>query len=205
MGKAIAAYERRIEFGPSRFDRYVDAISDTSGGDGILTSDEIAGLKLFIGKANCTQCHNGPLFTNNEFHNTGVPRHAELPSDEGRLTGASTVLKDEFNCRSRWSDAPRNCVELEFLVTGDHTLERAYKVPSLRNVAGRAPYMNAGQFATLAEVLEHYNRAPAAQAGHTELKPLRLKALELTQLQAFLNVLSGPIVVNGLQRSVSMR
>lgn len=106
VGKAIAAYERRIEFGPSRFDRYVDAISDTGGGDGILTSDEIAGLKLFIGKANCTQCHNGPLFANNELHNTGVPRRAELPSDEGRLTGASTVLKDEFNCRSRWSDAP---------------------------------------------------------------------------------------------------
>jgi cytochrome c peroxidase len=42
--------------GPSRFDRYVDAISDTGRGDGILTSDEIAGLKLFIGKANCTQC-----------------------------------------------------------------------------------------------------------------------------------------------------
>ena len=73
IGKAIAAYERRIEFGPSRFDRYVDAISDTGRGDGILTSDEIAGLRLFIGKANCTQCHNGPLFTNNEFHNTGVP------------------------------------------------------------------------------------------------------------------------------------
>jgi cytochrome c peroxidase len=205
VGKAIAAYERRIEFGPSRFDRYVDAISDTGRGDGILTSDEIAGLKLFIGKANCTQCHNGPLFTNNEFHNTGVPRRAELPGDEGRLTGASMVLKDEFNCRSRWSDAPLKCAELEFLVTGDHTLERSYKVPSLRNVARRAPYMNAGQFATLAEVLDHYNRAPAAPAGHTELKPLRLKAVELRQLEAFLNALSSPIVVEGLARSVSPR
>jgi cytochrome c peroxidase len=106
-----------------------------------------------------------------------VPRRAELPSDEGRLTGASTVLKDEFNCRSRWSDSPQKCAELEFLVTGDHTLERAYRVPSLRNVARRAPYMDAGQFATLAEVLDHYNRAPAAPAGHTELKPLRLKAI----------------------------
>lgn len=205
VGKAIAAYERRIGFGPSRFDRYVDAISDTGGGDGILTSDEIAGLKLFIGKANCTQCHNGPLFANNEFHNTGVPRRPELPIDEGRLTGASTVLKDEFNCRSRWSDAPQKCAELEFLVTGDHTLELAYKVPSLRNVARRAPYMDAGQFATLAEVLDHYNRAPAAPAGHTELKPLRLKAVELRQMEAFLSALSGPIVVHGLPRSVSTR
>ena len=205
VGKAIAAYERRIEFGPSRFDRYVDAISDSGRGEGIMTNDEIAGLKLFIGKANCTQCHNGPLFTNNEFHNTGVPLRAELPSDEGRLTGAAAVLKDEFNCRSRWSDAPEKCAELEFLVTGDHTLERAYKVPSLRNVARRAPYMNAGQFATLADVLDHYNRAPAALAGHTELKPLRLKAVELRQLEAFLNALSGPIVVKDLPRSVATR
>ena len=205
VGKAIAAYERRVEFGPSRFDRYVDAISATGRDDGILTRDEIAGLKLFIGKANCTQCHNGPLFSNNEFHNTGVPRRAELPSDKGRLTGASTVLNDEFNCRSRWSDAPQKCAELEFVVTGDHTLEQAYKVPSLRNVARRAPFMNAGQFATLAEVLDHYNRAPAAPARHTELKPLRLKAVELRQLEAFLNSLSGPIVVNGLPPSVSTR
>jgi cytochrome c peroxidase len=205
VGKAIAAYERRIDFGTSRFDRYVAAISDTGRGDSILTSDEIAGLKLFTGKANCTQCHNGPLFTNNEFHNTGVPRLTGQPLDEGRLTGASVVLTDEFNCRSRWSDAPQTCAELDFLVTGDHTLERAYKVPSLRNVASRAPYMHAGQFATLAEVLDHYNRAPAAPAGHTELKPLRLKAAELGQLEAFLNALSGPIVVHQAERPVSTR
>ena len=64
-------------------------------------------------------------------------------------------------------------------------------MPSLRNVADRAPYMHAGQFATLAEVLEHYNRAPAAPGGKTELKPLRLSAAELRQLEAFLRSLSG--------------
>ena len=65
--------------------------------------------------------------------------------------------------------------------------------------------MNAGQFATLAEVLDHYNRALAAPAAHTELKPLRLNAVELRQLEAFLNALSGPIVVNGGQPPVSSR
>ncbi|MCC7031563.1 MAG: hypothetical protein IT179_01880 [Acidobacteria bacterium] len=79
-------------------------------------------------------------------------------------------------------------------MTGEHTLDRAYKVPSLRNVAERAPYMNAGQFATLADVLDHYNRAPAAATGHSELRPLRLKAVELRQLEAFLRTLSGPVV-----------
>ena len=64
-------------------------------------------------------------------------------------------------------------------------------MPSLRNVAERAPYMHAGQFATLAEVLEHYNRAPAGPGGHTELKPLGLSTTELGQLEAFLRSLSG--------------
>ena len=78
----------------------------------------------------------------------------------------AAVLRDEFNCRSRWSDAnPAQCAELEFMVTGAHTLQRAFKVPSLRNVAERAPYMHAGQLATLREVLAHYNRAPAAPAA----------------------------------------
>jgi cytochrome c peroxidase len=198
VGKAIAAFERRIEAGRARFDRYVDAVASHRPGNGILTSDEIAGLELFIGKAKCTQCHNGPLFTNNEFHNTGVPRWTELSIDDGRLTGAAEVLKDEFNCRSRWSDARQSCAELDYLVTGDHVLKRAYKVPSLRNVAGRRPYMHAGQLANLTDVLEHYNRAPNAPAGHTELKPLGLNTRELKQLRSFLHTLSGTVTVNGV-------
>jgi len=197
VGKAIAAYERRIEPGPSRFDRYVDAIDNGMRAEAILTDDEVAGLRLFIGRANCTQCHNGPLLTNNEFHNTGVPRRAGVPVDNGRLTGAVAVLNDEFNCRSRWSDARGNCAELDVLITNDHGQQRAYKVPTLRNVAERAPYMNAGQFATLGQVLDHYNRAPAASRGHSELRPLRLNRGELKQLEAFLRSLTGTTVVNG--------
>ena len=196
IGKAIAAYERRIEFGASRFDQFVAAVTTGQPDQNILTEDEIAGVRLFIGKANCTQCHNGPLLTSNEFHNTGVPPRPELASDHGRLTGATAVLSDEFNCRSRWSDAQQRCSELEFILTGEHALDRAYKVPSLRNVAERAPYMDAGQFATLADVLDHYNRAPAAPTGHSELRPLRLKPVELRQLEQFLRTLTGPVLVS---------
>jgi cytochrome c peroxidase len=193
MGKAIAAYERRIQYGPSRFDRYVEALLATGRPPAdVLTSEETAGLRLFLGKANCTQCHNGPLLTNNEFHNTGVPAAATVAKvDRGRTKGAKDVLADEFNCRSRWSDANAQCPELEFLVAEGEPLERAFKVPSLRNVANRAPYMHAGQFATLEEVVAHYNHAPAAPAGHSEIKPLRLSARELQQLAAFLRTLSG--------------
>jgi len=196
IGKAIAAYERRIEFGASRFDKYVAALTSGQAQQSILTDEEVAGLRLFIGRANCTQCHNGPLLTSNEFHNTGVAPRPELAIDHGRLNGATAVLSDEFNCRSQWSDSRARCSELEFIVTGEHTLDRAYKVPSLRNVADRPPYMDAGQFATLAEVLDHYNRAPAAATGHSELQPLRLKPVELRQLEAFLRTLSGPIAVS---------
>jgi cytochrome c peroxidase len=190
IGKAIAAYERGVQYGPSRFDAYVDILASTGGAPRhVLSADEVAGAKLFIGKANCTQCHNGPLFTNSEFHNTGIPAVSTLPADRGRFTGSAAVLNDEFNCRSRWSDAPGSCRELEFMAVASHEMERAFKVPSLRGVGKRAPYMHAGQLTTLAEVLDHYNRAPAAPAGHTELKPLKLNARELRQLEAFLRAL----------------
>ena len=193
IGKSIAAYERRIQFGPSRFDRYVDAlVKNGRAPQNLLTADETAGLRLFLGKANCTQCHNGPLLTNNEFHNTGVVAGTAPEPDRGRMAGASAVVADEFNCKSKWSDAkPEDCTELDFLVTDAHELERAFKVPSLRNVADRAPYMHAGQLATLDDVVAHYNNAPAAPSGHTELKPLQLNASEVRQLTAFLRTLSG--------------
>ena len=66
---------------------------------------------------------------------------------------------------------------------------RAYKPPSLRGVAGRPPYMHAGQVATLGDVLIHYNTAPAAPGGHSELEPLNLTTTELASLEAFLMAL----------------
>jgi len=197
IGKAIAAWERRLGFGASRFDRYVAAVTSGGAGSDLLSDDEVAGLRLFIGRAHCTQCHNGPLLSNGEFHNTGVAARPGLPEDLGRLAGATAVARDEFNCRSRWSDARERCAELDFMVTGDHALRRAFKVPSLRNVAERAPYMHAGQLTSLSAVIAHYDRAPAAPAGHSELHPLRLTPAERRQLEAFLRTLSGPILIDG--------
>ncbi len=195
IGKAIAAYERRLEPGASRFDRYAERLRDDGRAPaGILTPEEERGLELFIGKASCTQCHNGPLLTDDHFHNTGVPAAGALPEDVGRALGARQVLESEFNCRSRYSDAkPGECAELEFLRPDGAELTRAYKPPSLRGVAKRAPYMHAGQIATLAAVIDHYDRAPAAPAGHTEIHPLRLGAAERAQLEAYLRTLDTPV------------
>ena len=196
VGKAIAAYERRIEPGSSRFDAYVQAAEqgDPAKMNAAMTRDEVAGFKLFIGKGECMQCHGGPLFTNNEFHNTGVPAAKGLAPDLGRLAGAKKVLNDEFNCLGRYSDAtPQQCGEIRFVVQDSDAQLRQFRVPSLRNVAERAPYMHAGQFGTLREVVDHYNKAPAAPQGHSELKPLGLNEREVDQLVAFLGTLSGPV------------
>jgi cytochrome c peroxidase len=199
MGKSIAAYERLLVPGKSRFDQFVEAVvnHDNQLADPILTPEEIAGLKLFIGEAHCTNCHSGPLFTNNDFHNTGIPVVTGRPEDVGRFKGAQQVLVDEFNCLSIYSDArPAQCVELNFLVAEDHDLIRQFKPPSLRNVAERGPYMHAGQFATLEDVLHHYNSAPEAPAGHSELEPLNLSEEQLGQIIAFLKTLSAPLNVD---------
>lgn len=197
MGKAIAAYERRIEPGPSRFDRYVEAELAGRPHDAAssLAPNEEAGLRLFIGKASCANCHNGALLTDDHFHNTGVPAsRAVAQADSGRASGVRTAVTGEFNCTSRYSDAkPDDCSELRFTVTEGDALLRAYKTPSLRNVAERAPYMHAGQIATLDDVVAHYDKAPRAPFGHTELKPLRLSRDEQRQIVAFLKTLTGPV------------
>jgi len=197
IGKAIAAYERRIDFAPARFDRYVDAVlaDDTLSPASAFAPDEEEGLRLFIGKAHCVNCHNGGLFSDGHFHNTGVALpHATALLDSGRTSGVLQALAGEFSCTSRYSDATaEDCAELRFAVTEGPDLVRAYKPPSLRNVVDRAPYMHAGQLASLDDVLQHYSGAPRAPLGQSELKPLHLTSGERRQIIAFLGTLTGPL------------
>ena len=194
IGKSIAAFERRVELVPTRFDRYVDAELAGRAHDSTssLSDDEVAGLKLFVGKANCVNCHNGARLTDDHFHNTGVPASSLVAAvDSGRSVGVRQALAAEFACTSKYSDAtPDDCAELRFATTEGEELVRAYKTPSLRGVAERAPYMHAGQIATLAEAIEHYDRAPKAPFGHSELKPLELSEKERRQIEGFLRTLS---------------
>ena len=196
MGKAIAAYERLIMPAPSRFDNYVEALlkDDKTTMKAALTPDEVAGLRLFIGRAECIKCHNGPLFTNNDFHNTGVPAANDLPADHGRASGVLKVLNDEFNCLSQWSDAGESdCAELRYAVAEGPQLDGAFKPPTLRNVAETGPYMHAGQIATLAGVIQHYHFAPIAPVGQSELEMIHITPTEMSQLEAFLRSLSGGV------------
>jgi cytochrome c peroxidase len=199
MGKSIAAFVRTIVPQPSPFDRYVEQIlaGETITSRMALTDDEARGLRLFIGKAKCTNCHNGPMFTNSDFHNLGLPQKEKGEPDMGRAAAITGVLRSEFNCLSKYSDAhPNDCLELRFIDTSDKKYVGAFKTPTLRSVTERPPYMHAGQFATLREVLEFYR----SQADNPELGHKGLTDKELDQLEAFLHTLSSP--VSSLQAEV---
>ena len=195
IGKALEAFERTLAPEPSRFDDYVAALraNDADKQAEALTRQEVRGLRLFIGKARCLECHNGPLFSNNEFHNTGLlPFPGELP-DRGRIDGLRQVRDDPFNCLGEFSDDPRHeCAELRFARSGVELLG-AMRTPSLRNLSSTAPFMHQGEFATLREVIEQYNRAPLALIGHNEAEPLNLNGREMADLEAFLLSLSAPV------------
>jgi len=194
IGKAIAAFETSIDFPETRFDRFTKAL--VAGlepeGDDAFSDEEIAGLKLFVGRGNCDFCHAGPRFTDDGFHNTGVPADPSLPIDRGRRDGFVQLFADEFNCRGKFNAAPaRYCPpQSDFTMTG-REVERAFKTPSLRGVAARPPYMHAGQFETLERVVDHYSAAPQAESGKSEVAPLNLSAEDKAALIAFLKTLSN--------------
>ena len=73
MAKAIAAYERTVLSGDAPYDKF------KAGDKAALSESAARGMKLFHGKANCSACHAGASFTDNGFHNIGLPG-----ADEGR-------------------------------------------------------------------------------------------------------------------------
>ena len=106
LGKAIAAFERSLTPPETRFDRFAAALAagkpPAEADD--LSSEERAGLKLFIGKAQCTR-----LPQRAALHRRPFPQHrravgAGLPPDLGRETGAMKVAADPFNCLGPYSD-----------------------------------------------------------------------------------------------------
>ncbi|MGK0297639.1 MAG: cytochrome c peroxidase [Gammaproteobacteria bacterium] len=196
MGKSIAAYERLIMPGPSRFDVYADAVEagDTTLMAKEFTESEAQGLRLFIGKAQCINCHNGPLFTNNSFHNTGVSPASDLPPDFGRIEGVYQAKNDPFNCLGLYSDdVEKNCPHLQYARTEGQEIIAAFKTPTLRNIADTSPYMHSGQINSLTEVISHYSEAPLAVRGHSELAQLNLSMEEMQNLESFLRTLSSPL------------
>ena len=63
---------------------------------GLLRADEVLGLRLFIGKAQCVSCHNGPLFSDPRFHNTSVPPRDGARPDRLHLGHLELLQGDGF-------------------------------------------------------------------------------------------------------------
>ncbi len=164
---AFQVYEAGLVAGASPFDRY-------AAGEDVpeFTEDARRGLAVFIGRGLCSECHAGPMFSDKSFHNTGVMQHGEhaAPIDHGRAD-----------------------------VTRDAADDGAFRTPTLRHVAKTAPYMHAGQLATLADVIDFYrwggNPSGFEGARDPRMVPLEIDDGDAADLQAFLESLTGPPVV----------
>lgn len=197
IGKAIEAYERRLISRNAPFDRYV------AGDVTAISLEAKRGLKTFIGKGVCILCHDTPSFTDNEFHNLGVPQ-GTLPDDTGRYAGIPSLLADPFNGGGIYSDDTDIATRiLNFLEpTPQHQGE--FKTPTLRNVALTPPYFHTGEFPTLASVIEFNNVGGASGdfVGRREgtIEPLHLTEQEKDDLVEFLKTLTGELPPTHLLR-----
>jgi cytochrome c peroxidase len=166
VAKAIATFERQIVSGTAPFDRW------QAGADSAMSPEALRGFELFNTKAHCATCHSGWRFTDDSFHDVGVP---------GADRGRGTILPDIV------------------------AMQHAFKTPTLRNVAGRAPYMHDGSIASLEDVVELYDRGGLARRASlsTEIKRLHLTPDEKHEVIAFLHALTStdtPVEIPALPR-----
>jgi cytochrome c peroxidase len=188
MGKAIAAYERTLRCGSSRFDRWVHGASDA------LSTSEQRGAKLFIGGGRCVTCHLGPYLTDQKFYNVGVeekPTRERIfnHDDRGAAVDLPLAAKDPLGSRGPYSDGDDGRVPAS--VPSEY--EGAFRTPGLRCVSQRPSFMHTGLVPTLDGAVAHFVRggSPTGHPGTSVLSPLRLTAAELADLVAFLRSLDA--------------
>ncbi|GGA21308.1 hypothetical protein GCM10011498_22510 [Amylibacter cionae] len=130
LANALAAYiSTAFRSTGSAFDRYLEGESTA------LTADQRDGMALFYGVAQCSQCHSGPLLSDQTFHNLAMP-----PLGPGRIRRFDPVARDTG--RLAVSDDVRDSYR--------------FRTPFLRNVAHTAPYGHNGAFPTLRAVIWHH-------------------------------------------------
>ena len=207
VGKALAAFQETIVSGRTPFDEFRDALQrDDRNTMARYPESAQRGLKIFIGRGNCSVCHFGPRFTNGEFADIGIPFFAAPGHvDSGRHAGVKQVTTTRFNLLGPYNDdkTRANAVATRHL-TLEHRHWGEFKVPGLRNVALTAPYMHAGSLASLTDVVKHYsdlNEDRLHADGERILKPLKLSEDETADLVAFLETLSESRSTTSLGRN----
>lgn len=158
IAQAIASYERTVVSGNSPYDRYL-----AGQPDGMSTA-AVRGMGIFLGKGRCIQCHVGPNFTDEKYHNLGVGMDKPNP-DLGR-----------------------------FVVTQKESDKGAFKTPGLRNVAESAPYMHDGSERTLRDVMVLYKVGGTKNEWLSPLmQPVDLSDQDIDDLIAFMHALTGEV------------
>lgn len=183
--QAIAAFERTIVQTDTPFDRYL------RGDHNALAGDQLRGFALFKGKAGCSGCHNGPLLTDQSFHNTGVPPSPRWLND--------TLAKISFDYMQVELDAAADAFRDDagrYLYTKQVEDLGKFRTAPLRYTLYTAPYMHNGTLETLRGVVEFYNRGGGenafARSKSEKIVPLKLSDNEISDLVRFLEALSGP-------------
>lgn len=188
LGLALAGYQRALVSADSPFDRWF------YGGDSTaLEPAAKRGFLLFADKQ-CLSCHqlthSHAHFTDDRLHRTGVgyrsQRVAQQPLASVQIA-PGIVVPLSIEVMPPW-EVDEGLKE----ITGREADRWRYRTPSLRNVAITAPYMHDGSLATLAEVIDFYDRGGGADPGKDPLLvPLNLTPSQRRDLEAFLGALTG--------------
>jgi cytochrome c peroxidase len=163
VGKALEAYIRKLAAGRSAFDDFMN------GSAKLLSADAQRGMVVFT-RYGCDGCHSGPTFTDQGFHNLGIPGKSGQPLDLARAGGIALANKWQFSSASKFADPETGASPVKIAaVVGE---PGGFRTPSLRNVDLTSPYGHNGAFATLDQAIEAHARvlpqgtAPNAQDKH---------------------------------------
>ncbi|WP_298934003.1 cytochrome c peroxidase [uncultured Ruegeria sp.] len=194
--KTLSAYLETLATDRTQFDDFRDALERRDLAMAANYPEPAQrGLQLFLGRGKCVLCHNGPRFSNNEFHDAGVPYFlSETEVDEGRFGGLNFLLSSAYTLDSDWSDDPdKQGAWVVRSVRRSHSDFGTFRTPSLRGVAETAPYMHDGSLIDLEAVIRHYSEIDTERLhvdGEAILSELNLTEQEVADLAAFLVTLS---------------
>lgn len=187
VGKALASYERKLWCADTRFDRW--AVGQLE-----LTMQERAGAADFL-RQGCIECHDGPAFSDGEFHNIGVGSGLPEP-DRGRADALAKLRTDPFNGAGVFSDDPGFGQAKLDSIEGEPGQLGAFKTPSLRGVGQRGAFGHRGHIDQLERFLELYDDPSLEEGAVGVIDPLA-EAVELNDTEsmaAFLRTLNCPPV-----------
>ncbi len=184
IAMAIAAFERTLVSKNAPIDAYL------RGKKSVLSLQARKGYTIFAGKGKCTDCHYGVHLSDDKFHALNVPENPEHENDP-RITATRRFVAKIYH----YDDYKNLTQDLgRYLITKDAKDWRAFRTPSLREIAKTAPYMHNGILSTIDEVIDFFN--DGGGRGNTAVKPLGLNNKEKQELKIFLiEALSGEDVV----------